>query len=149
MRIQPMDGRRYLGPLRSRAPWVAWGLLVQVLGAGSLAVVLWRQVRNQGVGAHITAEMLKLARRSELHLPGAGGARGRVHCVRLRQRRDGTAVHVEPVRSFVAVPAVAGLLVLGVLAAVLAAVAAVIANTQGDVDLGIADWVPRRRDRRR
>ena len=131
--------------------WVAWGLLVQALGAGCIAVVVWRGVRLQGIAGHITAEMIRLAWRSEVHthmglvVLVAGSvvyAAGSV--VMARPYVSG------PARLFVGVPiaAVAGLLVLGVLALVAAALAAVLVNTQGDFDFGAGDWLLRRRRRR-
>ena len=151
MNDQRMTLHRLPGRLRSRMPWVAWGLLVQALGAGCIAIMVWHGVRLQGIAGHITAEMIKLAWRSELHthvglvvlvagsVVYAGGS-----VVMARPYVSG------PVTLFVAVPiaAVAGLLVFGVLALAAAALAAVLANTQGDLDLGAGDWLLRRRRRR-
>lgn len=152
MNGQPAAGGRLPGPLHARAPWVAWGLLVQVLGAGSVAVVLWRGIRNQGISGHVTAEMVRLAWRSELHtrlgliVLVAGSvvyAAGSVVMARPYVSR--------PVMLFVAVPvaAVAGMLVLGALVLVVAVVVALFVNTQGDVDFGIGDSLLKRRRRHR
>ena len=44
-----------------------WGLVVQALGVGSVAAVLWRNIRDQSLGGHIAAEVIKVAWRSEVH----------------------------------------------------------------------------------
>ena len=62
-----IKSRRILGPLRSRYPWVVCGLSIQVLGVGMAGAVMWRSIRRQRFGGHITAEMIKFAWRSELH----------------------------------------------------------------------------------
>lgn len=59
--------RRILGPLRSRYPWVVCGLSIQVLGVGMAGAVMWRSIRRQSLGSHITAAMIRFAWRSELH----------------------------------------------------------------------------------
>ena len=117
-------GQRILGPLRSRYPWVIWGLIVQALGMGSVAVVVWKGARNQSVGSYVTAQTIKFAWHSQLHTKAglivlAAGAvvyaAGSVVMARPYVTRPGTL--------FVAVPlaAVAGMLLLGVLALVIAA----------------------------
>ena len=117
-------GHRILGPLQSRYPWVIWGLIVQALGVGSVAVVVWKSARNQSVGSYVTAQTIKFACHSQLHTKAglivlAAGAV--VYAI-------GTVVMARPyvtrpVTLFVAVPlaAVAGMLLLGVLALVIAA----------------------------
>jgi hypothetical protein len=151
MNHQRMSLRRPRGGLRSGLPWVAWGLVIQALGAGAIAIVLWRGIRLESIAGHITAEIIRLAWRTELHthlglgvlvagsLVYAGGS-----VVMARPYVSG------PVTLFVAVPiaAVAGLLVFGVLALVAAALVAVLTATQGDLDLGFGDWLVRRRRRR-
>jgi hypothetical protein len=137
---QAQAGNRLLEPLRSRAPWVVWGLIVQALGAGSVAVVIWRNIRNQGIGGHVTAEMVKLAWRSDLHTRSglivlvAGAfvyAAGSVLMARPYMS--------SPVALFVAVPvaAVAGLLLLGVLALIVAALFAWLTGNS-DVSFGVS-----------
>jgi hypothetical protein len=42
-------------------------LIVQALGVGSVAVVVWHNTRDQSLGGHITAEMIMFAWHSELH----------------------------------------------------------------------------------
>lgn len=126
-----VTGRRVLGPLRSQYSWVVSGLIVQVLGVGSVAVVVWRSIHNQSLGGHVTAQMIKFAWHSQLHtrtglIVLAAGAVvyviGSVVMVRPYVTR--------PVTLFVAVPiaAVAGMLVLGVLAVVVAALVATALN---------------------
>ena len=115
--------RLVLHPVKSRETWVIWGLIVQVFGLGSVAVVIWRNIHNAGIGRHITAEMIKLAWHSELHTRS-----GLVVLI------TGSVVYAagsvlmarpymsSPVGLFVAIPiaAVVGILVLGVLVLVLA-----------------------------
>jgi hypothetical protein len=115
--------RLILKPVKSREPWVIWGLIVQVLGMGSVAVVLWRNIPNPGIGRHITAEMIKLAWHSELHTRS-----GLIVLI------TGSVVYAagsvlmarpymsSPLGLFVAIPiaAVVGVLLLGVLVLVLA-----------------------------
>jgi len=136
--------------LRSRRlPWVAWGLLIQALGVGAIAVVVWHGVHLQGIAGHVTAEMIRLAWRSELHTH-AGLA---VLVTGSVAYAAGSVVMARPFVSspltlFVAVPiaAVVGLLVLGVLALVVAALIALLTAAQGDI--GLDGSLPRRRRRR-
>lgn len=135
-RVSPMDGRRMLGPLRARAPWVLSGLLLQAAGAGGVAAYVWLNVRRQGLGGHLSAATIQLAWHSEVHtrqglaVLATGAviyAVGSVFMARPYLTR--------PVMLFVAVPAaaVAGLLVLGVLALLVTLLIAALA----DGDLGI------------
>ena len=125
---------RVLAPLQSRWPWVVWGLIVQALGVGSVAVIMWHNIRNQSLGGHITAEMIRFAWHSQLHnrtglIVLAAGAV--IYAV-------GSVVKARPYVSrpamlFIAVPiaAVAGMLLLGVLALVVAALFSAFANNGG------------------
>lgn len=124
-------------PLRSRASWVASGLLLQVTGAGGAAAYGWLTVRHQGIGGHLTAATVQLAWHSELHtrlglaVLAAGAllyATGSVFLARPYVTR--------PVTLFVAVPvaAIAGMLVLGALAIILALLA-----VWADNDLNLPD----------
>ena len=126
--------RRVLAPLRSQWPWVVWGLLIQALGFGSVAVVMWHNIRDQNLGGHVTAEMVAFAWRSELH--------NRVGFIVLVVGAViyaiGTVVMARPYVSrpttlLIAVPiaAVAGMLVLGVLALVVGALLSALANNGG------------------
>ena len=119
-----VTGRPLLGPLRSAYPWVIWGFIVQAAGVGSVAVVVWRNVRSQSLGSYVTAQTIKFAWHSQLHTTAglivliAGAlvyATGSVVMARPYVTR--------PVMLFVAVPiaAVAGMLLLGVLVLVIAA----------------------------
>ncbi|HSR86662.1 MAG TPA: hypothetical protein VLM11_21000 [Streptosporangiaceae bacterium] len=116
---------------------------------GAIAVVVWHGVRLQGIAGHVTAEMIRLAWRSELHTHAglvvlvAGSvayAAGSVVMAR--------PFVSSPLTLFVAVPiaAVVGLLVLGVLALVVAALIALLTTAQGDI--GPDGSLPRRRRRR-
>jgi hypothetical protein len=135
-----VNGRPVLEPLRSRYSWVVCGLSIQVLGVAMAAATMWRSVRTQSLGGHITAEMIKFAWHSELHT--------RVGLIMLLAGSviyaAGSVVMARPYISrpaplFVTVPimAVAGLLVLGVLALILAVLFAVLVH--GDVGLDLPD----------
>ena len=121
----PANGRGSLRQVQPRYPWVFWGLIVQALGLGSIAVVMWHNARDQSLGGHVTAEMLKFAWRSELHTRTglivliAGTVVYAAGCVVMAR-----PFVSRPVMLFVSIPlaAVAGVLVLGVLAIVVAAV---------------------------
>jgi hypothetical protein len=123
-----------LGPVGSRAPWVAGGLVLQAVSAGGVAAYLWHKIRHQNARGHITAAMIRLAWHGEVHTrPGlavlvAGTvvyAAGSVLMARPYISR--------PVTLFVAVPlaAVAGMLVLGILALIVALVMAAVASNVG------------------
>jgi len=141
---------RFLAPIQSRWPWVVWGLIVQALGVGSVAVIMWHNIRNQSLGTHITAEMVKFAWRSELH--------NRVGLIVLVFGAViyavGSVVMARPYVSrpatlFIAVPiaAVAGMLLLGVLALAVAALYSALANSSGGGLSGGGAKRDRRNDR--
>jgi hypothetical protein len=144
-----VKGHRILGPLRSRWPWVVWGLMVQLLGVGSVAVVMWRNIRDQSFGGHITAEMVKFAWHSELHnragliVLAVGAviyAVGSVLMARPYVSRPTTLFIVVPIA------AVAGMLLLGVRAMAVAALFSALANGPG---AGYGGSGEGRRDRRK
>jgi hypothetical protein len=145
-----VKSHRVLAPLQSRWPWVVSGLIVQALGVGSVAVVMWHNIRNQSLGTHITAEMVKFAWHSELHnragliVLAVGAviyAAGSVVMARPYVSR--------PVTLLIAVPiaAVAGMLLLGVLALVVAALYSAFANSSGGGMSGGGVKRDRRNDR--
>jgi hypothetical protein len=123
-----------VAPLRSRWPWAGWGLIVQALGVGSVAVVMWHNVRDQSLGGHVTAEMVRFAWHSELHnrtgliVLAAGAAIYAAGCVVIAR-----PYVTRPATLFIAVPvvAVAGMLLLGVLALAIAAVFSSLTNGGG------------------
>jgi hypothetical protein len=130
------EGRRMSGPLRSRASWVSGGLILQAVGVGGVAAYVLLKIRHQNIGGHVTAATIRLAWHGEVHTrPGlailAGGAviyaAGSVLMARPYVSR--------PVTLFVAVPvaAVAGMLVLGVLAFIAALLIAAVANDGFDI----------------
>src|SRR5260370_41792701 len=49
------EGRRMLGPLRSRASWVASGLILQAVGAGGMAAYVGLKGRHQNIGGEVAA----------------------------------------------------------------------------------------------
>ena len=140
------EGRRMPGLLRSRASWVASGLILQAVGAVGVAAYVWLEVRHQNIGGHITAATIRLAWHGEVHTQqgsavlAAGAiiyAYGSILMARPYVAR--------PLTLFVAVPvaAVAGMLVLGVLAFIAALLIPPLAH--GDFPF---DW-PFGGDRRR
>jgi hypothetical protein len=128
------EAERILAPLRARWPWVVWGLIIQALGVGSVAVVMWHNIRDQSLGGHFTAEMVGFAWHSQLHNPAGLGVLSAGAVVYVA----GSVVMARPYAShpailFLAVPvaAVAGMLVLGVLALAVAALCSAFANGGG------------------
>ena len=149
MSTEASSGRRLLTPPRSRVPWVVWGVVLQVLGLGSVAVVMWRNIRQQGILGHVTAEMVKLAWHSELHtrwglivLVAGSVVYGAGSVVMARPYMS------SPAGLFIAVPiaAVAGMLVLGVLVVILWVLFFI---AESDVDLPFLDFGGSRKRRPR
>lgn len=136
---------------RSRVSWVVSGLILQAAGAGGVAAYVWVKVRHEGIGGHLTAATIRLAWHGEVHtrqglavlavgalLYVAGGVvMARPYIAR-------------PVTLFVAVPvaAIAGMLVLGVVAVIVALLVAAFLNGDFDVDL-VPDFGGDRRKARR
>lgn len=128
------------GPLRSRASRTAGGLALQAVGAVGVAAYVWLKVRHQNIGGHITAATIRLAWHGEVHtrqglaILAAGAviyAVGSVLMARPYVSRPATL--------FVAVPvaAVAGVLVLGALAFIVALLIAALENGDlPDLDFG-------------
>ena len=141
MHTEAPSGRRRLTPPESRVPWVVWGAILQVFGLGSIAVVMWQNMRQQGISGHITAEMVKLAWHSELHtqsglvvLIAGSVVYGAGSVVMTRPYIS------SPAALFIAVPiaAVAGMLILGVLIVILWVLFFVAENNIDDIfpDIG-------------
>lgn len=117
-------------------------MILQAAGAGGVAAYVWLKIRHQNFGGHVTAATVRLAWHGEVHtrqglaVLAAGAviyAAGSVLMARPYVSR--------PVMLFVAVPvaAVAGLLLLGVLAFIAALVIAGLESGDFDVpglDLG-------------
>ena len=118
------------------------GLILQVLSIGSVAVLMWRNIRNQGIGRHITAEMIKLAWRSELHTRSglivliAGSVVYAVGSVLIARPYISN-----PIALFVAVPiaAVVGILVLGVLVLAIGWLFTLLVDMQAGDPGGVSD----------
>ena len=145
-----LGGDRIVAPLRSRWPWVVWGLIIQALGVGGVAVVMWHNIRNQSLGGHITAEMVAFAWHSQLH----NRAGAIVLAVGAVVYAIGSVVMARPYASrpstlLVAVPiaAVGGMLLLGVLAVAVAALVSAFANNGGGGFRGGIAKRDRRKDR--
>jgi hypothetical protein len=142
------DDQRTPGALHSRAFWLTGGLILQAVGAGGVAAYVWLKIRHQNIGGHVTATAFRFAWHGEVHtrqglaVLAAGAviyAAGSVLMARPYISR--------PVMLFVAVPvaAVAGLLVLGVVAFIVALLIAALES--GDVP-GLDFGGGRRRTRR-
>lgn len=129
---------------------MAGGLTLQAVGVGGVATYIWLNVHHQNIGGHISAATIRLAWHGEIHTqPGSAilAAGAVIYAV-------GSVLMARPYVSrpmtlLVAVPlaAIAGMLVLGVLAFVVALLIAALAN--GDLDLpGLVFGGDRRRERR-
>jgi hypothetical protein len=138
-------------PRRNRAWWVLSGFLLQAVGAGSVAAYLWTKVRHEDLGGHITTVMIRLAWHAEVHtrqglavlLAGAVVyAAGSVVAAR--------PYITNPFSLLVAVPvaAIAGMLVLGVLAVVVAVIV-FLASANADLGGSGSAWGHSRRRERR
>jgi uncharacterized membrane protein len=146
-------GPRMLSPVRSRALWTVSGLAVQAAGLGGVTAFLWAKLRRQDIGGHITAATFRLMWHGEVHTRAGVAvlvtgaviyAAGSVLLARPYVSR--------PVTLFIAVPvaAVAGMVVLGALALVVAVLLSALGNQLvPDVDLGGGGGGGRKRARRR
>ena len=147
------DGQRMLSPVGSRALWTVSGLAVQAAGLGGVTAFLWAKLRHQDAGGRISAATFRLTWHGEIHtrtgvavlITGALiYAAGSVLLARPHVTRPATL--------FLAVPvaAVAGMMVLGVLALVVAFMISALGDQTGpDVDLGGGGSRKRARRRRR
>lgn len=129
-------GRRELPPIQSRGWWIFWGLALQVIGVGIPVVAAVRRAHEDGIGGAITHYTVRLVwhemlrSRVDVALIVLGVvlfALGAVVLARPFVRRASTLLIAVPLA------AIAGVLVLGVLALVCAAV---IAAAQADIDVG-------------
>ena len=117
-------------------------MAIQALGVAPVAAIMWRSVRNQSLGGHVTAEMIKFAWHTELH------ARTDLVALVAGSVIDAAGSVVmarpyisSPVALLVAVPlaAVAGLLLLGVLVLVVAVIFVVLGGGDIGIDFGGPD----------
>lgn len=138
MNADTSNGQQGAALRRSRAWWLLGGFLLQAAGAGGVAAFLWLKVRHEDLGGHITTVMIRLAWHAEVHTRQglavlvAGAlvyAAGSVVMARPYVRN--------PLTLLVAVPAaaVAGMLLLGILAVVVALIV-VLAGTNSDINIG-------------
>src|SRR5260370_5774411 len=108
------EGRRMLGPLRSRASWVASGLILQAVGAGGMAAYVWFKVRHQNIGGHVTAATIRLAWHSEVPTPpGLAVLAAGAPIYAPRRRLVARPYLTEPVALIVALPGAGGARLLG------------------------------------
>ena len=152
--LRAAPGRRELPPVRARGPWIAWGLVLQVIGIGIPVVTALRRAHESGVGGAVTHytvrlvwhEMLRSGADVALIVLGVVlFAAGAVALARPFVRRTATLLVAVPLA------AVAGLAVFGVLALVVAGLIAMSATAgdSGGADLWLnllpGDWPGRRR----
>jgi hypothetical protein len=147
--VSAIEGRRAPGPPRSRASWVASGLILQAAGAGGVAAYVWRKVPHQNIGGHVSAATIRLAWHGEIHTrQGLAVLVAGAFIYAIGSVLMARPYIAGPVTLFVAIPlaAVAGMLVLGVLAFILALLVAALAN--GDLDFGLDFSADRKRRQR-
>ena len=146
-----------LPPVQRRAVWIVWGLALQAIGVGLPVTAALRRANKDGILGSATRYSVRLVwhqmlqSRADIALIVLGVivfAVGSVVLARPFVRRKSTL--------YVAVPslAVAGVVILGVIALVIAAVIAAV-KAPGDVDWAqllnsFSGWTPSgRRDRRK
>jgi hypothetical protein len=152
--LRAAPGRRELGPVRARGPWIAWGLALQVVGIGIPVVAAVVRAHESGVVGGITHytvrlvwhEMLRSGADVALIVLGVVlFAAGAIALARPFVRRVWTLLVAVPVA------AVAGLAVFGVLALLVGGLIALAAAggdaSGGDLlaNLWPDDWPGRRR----
>ncbi len=127
-------GNRGLRPVERRASWIAWGLALQAIGVGIPVTVALRRANQDGVLGSITHYTVRLVwhellrSRAEVALIILGVVMfvaGAVVLARPFVERRSTLLVVVPVA------AAAGIVVLGVLALVCAAVIAIVESPDG------------------
>jgi hypothetical protein len=138
--------RRELEPVQARGRWVAWGLALQVIGMGIPVVTAVHRAHESGVGGALTHYTIRLVWHEMLR-SGADVAlivlgvvlfvAGAVVLARPFVRRATTLLVAVPLA------AVAGLVVFGVVALLVALVVAGTASA-GDADVSgaLADFLP-------
>lgn len=147
------SGGGELGPVERRSAWVAWGLALEVIGAGIPLTAALIQAKRQGLlgsVSHYTFRLVEhqmLRSHADVALIVLGVllfAAGAVVLARPFVRRRITL--------FVAVPlaAAAGIVVLGVVALLCAIVVAILDTPGGgDRASGLEDFIPWSNDRKR
>ncbi|MHB8691651.1 MAG: hypothetical protein ACYDHH_10430 [Solirubrobacteraceae bacterium] len=125
-----------LKPVKNRFPWIAGGLLLEVVGAAVPAIYMFTKAKHESLGGSITRATIRLVWHESLHSRTGiailiGGAvvfaAGAVALARPYSK------HVVVLIVGVPVAAIAGLLLLGVFALV---IAFVVAAAEGlDIDL--------------
>lgn len=143
---RPRGGLR---PVKGRKRWVVTGLSLQLIGVGGPAAYLVSKAHHEGIGGHITAATIELAWHNEMHVKSglvlfvAGAiifAAGSVFMARPYVHHWATLLIAIPLA------AIAGMLVLGLIALLVSAALAI--GTDGPGDFG-GGGRSRRRSRRR
>jgi hypothetical protein len=125
-----------LKPVENRFPWIVGGLLLEIVGAAVPAIYMFTKAKHESLGGSITRATIRLVWHESLHSRAGiailiGGlvvfAAGAVALARPYSKHFGVLLVGVPVA------AIAGLLVLGVFALV---IALVVAAAEGvDIDL--------------
>jgi hypothetical protein len=147
MSVLPAAPHRHeLGPVPARGRWVAWGLVLQVIGVGIPVATAVRRAHEAGVGGALTHYTVRLVWHEMLR----SGADVALIVLGVALFVAGAVVLARPFVGrvstlLVAVPlaAVAGLIVFGVVALLVALAVAATASA-GDADVGgaLADFLP-------
>jgi hypothetical protein len=148
-----VGGARELGPVGRRSVWVAWGLTLEVIGAGIPVTVAVLRAKREGLLGSVTHYTVRLIEHEMLRshadvaliiLGVLVFAAGAVVLARPFVRRRVTL--------FVAVPvaAAAGIVILGVVALICAIVVAIVSSAgDGGWASGLEDFIPWSTDRTR
>lgn len=129
--------------------WAASGLILQAVGAGGVGAYVWRGARRQNIGGRVSAATIRLAWHGEMHTrQGLAVLAAGVFIYAAGSVLMARPCVTRPVTLFMAVPlaAVAGMLVLGVLAFNVAVLVAALEN--GDLGFGLDFSGDRRRPKR-
>ena len=139
---------RRLRPVENRFPWITGGLVLEVIGAAVPAIYMFTKAKHESVGGSITRATIKLVWHQSLHSHTGlailiGGAVAFAAGAVLLARPYATNVIVLIVG--VPVAAIAGLLVLGIFALVIAFLVATAEGLDGGGDWGwwLDGWEPR------
>jgi uncharacterized membrane protein len=148
----PFGGIHELAPVGNRARWIAWGLLLQVVGVGIPVAAVVVRARKDSVLGHVTRYTVRLAWTEMLHngsdmalivLGTVVFVGGCIVMARPFVRRKSTLLLAVPVA------ATLGIVVLGVAVLVVAALIALALSPAGD-SLDLAEfWPASRREKRR
>lgn len=151
--VEGAGGKRELGPVGRRSVWVAWGLTLEVIGAGIPVTVALVRANREGLLGSITRYTVRLIEHELLR------SRADVALIILGVLvfAAGAVVLARPfvtrrLTLFIAVPlaATAGIIVLGVVALICAAVITLLSSAgDGGWADGLENFTPWSNERRR